>query len=48
MGRGGAPLRKEMDDIKYLESHLEIYQMFVGAGCLRYVQKLQGYHQGVT
>jgi hypothetical protein len=48
MGRGGAPLRKELNDITYLESHPEICQMFRDAGCYRYVQKLQGYHQGVT
>jgi len=45
---GGAPLRKELDDITYLEAHPEVCQMFKDTGYYRYVQKLQGYHQGVT
>jgi len=48
MVRGGAPLRKELDDITYLESHPEIFQLFRDARSYRYVQKLQGYHQGVA
>jgi hypothetical protein len=46
--RGGPPLRNELDNVHYLESHPKIHQMFSYVGCLTYVQKLQdGYHQGV-
>jgi hypothetical protein len=48
MGRGGAPLKKELGDVRYLESHPKIYPIFDDAGCLRYIHKLQGYHQQVT
>jgi len=47
--RGGLPLRKDLDNIQYLQSHPEIHQLFSEAGCLAYVEKLQeGYHQGIT
>jgi hypothetical protein len=47
--RGGLPLRKELDNLQYLQSHPEIHQYFSDAGCLTYVEKLQeGYHQGIT
>ena len=46
---GGPPLRKELDNIQYLQSHPEIHQYLLDAGCLTYVEKLQeGYHQGIT
>jgi len=48
MVRGGAPLRKELDYITYLESHPAVCQIFRDAGCYIFVQKLQGYHQGVV
>jgi hypothetical protein len=48
MASGGKLLRKEMNDVLYLESHPEICQMFKEAGCYRYCEKLQGYHQGVA
>jgi hypothetical protein len=48
MASGGNLLRKEMNDVLYLESHPEIFQMFKEAGCYRYCEKLQGYHQGVV
>jgi hypothetical protein len=48
MKKGGALLRKELNDITYLESHPEIFQMFRDAGCYRYCEKLQGFHQGVA
>ena len=45
---GGPPLRKDLDNIQYLQSHPEIHQYFSDAGCLTYVEKLQeGYHQGI-
>jgi hypothetical protein len=48
MKKGGALLRKELNDIAYLESHPEICQMFRDVGCYRYCEKLQGFHQGVV
>jgi hypothetical protein len=48
MASGGNFLRKELNDVLYLESHHEIFQMFKEAGCYRYCEKLQGYHQGVA
>jgi hypothetical protein len=48
MKKGGALLRKELNDITYLESHPEIFQMFRDVGCYRYCEKLQGFHQGVA
>jgi hypothetical protein len=47
MKKGGALLRKELNDITYLESHPEICQMFRNDGCYKYCEKLQGFHQGV-
>ena len=47
--RGGPPLKKELDNIQYLQSHPEIHQYFLDIGCLTYVERLQeGYHQGIT
>jgi hypothetical protein len=48
MASGGNFLRKEINDVLYLESHHEIFQMFKESGCDRYCEKLQGYHQGVA
>jgi hypothetical protein len=44
MKRGGATLGKELNDIGYLESHLEVCQLFKDVGCYRYYEKLQGSH----
>jgi hypothetical protein len=48
MKEGGNLLRKELNDITYLESHPEICQMFKDIGCYRFYEKLQGFHQGVA
>ena len=48
MKKGGALLRKELNDITYLEFHPEIFQMFRDVGCYRYCEKLQDFHQGVA
>ena len=48
MKNGGTLLRKELNDITYLEAHPEIFQMFRDAGCYRFYGKLQGFHQGVA
>ena len=48
MTTGGALLRRELQDVSYLESHPEVCQMFKDAGCYRFCEKLQGYHQGIA
>ena len=48
MVSGGNFLRKELNDVLYLELHPEICQMFKEVGCYMYCEKLQGYHQGVV
>ena len=48
MNKGGYLLRRDLNDITYLESHLEIFQMFRDVGCYKFCEKLQGFHQGVA
>ena len=48
MKKGGALLRKDLNDITYLESHPDIFQMFRNVGCYNFCEKLQGFHQGVV
>lgn len=46
--RGGPPLRKEIDNIFFLQSHPEVHKCFSDAGCMTYVERLQeGYHQAI-
>ena len=45
--RGGSTLRKELGDICYLESHLEVCQLFKDVGCYRLCEKIQGSHQQI-
>ena len=40
-------LRKELNDIIYLEAHPKICEMFRDASYYRFCEKLQGFHQGV-
>jgi hypothetical protein len=47
MKRGRPALRKELDDIFYLESHSEVCQFFKNVGCYKFCEKLQGSHQQV-
>jgi hypothetical protein len=47
MKKGGSSLRKELDDISYLESHPEVCQLFRDAGCYNFCKKLQSSHQQV-
>ena len=48
MKKGGGPsLRKELGDITYLESHLEVCHLFKDLGCYRFCEKIQGSHQQV-
>jgi hypothetical protein len=48
MKKGGPALRKELDDISYLESHREVCQLFRDAGCYNFCKKLQSSHQQVA
>jgi hypothetical protein len=48
MKKGGNFLKKELNDITYLEYHPEIFQMFRDVGCYIFCEKLQGFHQSVA
>jgi hypothetical protein len=48
MKKGTSTLRKELEDIKYLEGHPEVCQMFKDTGCYNFCQKLQSFHQQVA
>jgi hypothetical protein len=48
MKKGGPALRKELDDICYLESHPDVCQLFKDAGCYKFCEKLQSSHQQVA
>jgi hypothetical protein len=48
MKKGGSTLRKELDDISYLESHPEVCELFRDAGCYNFCKKLQSSHQQVA
>jgi hypothetical protein len=48
MRRGATTLRKDLNDIRYLESHPEVCQLFKDAGCYRFCEKLQRSHQQVV
>jgi hypothetical protein len=48
MNKGASTLRKELDDINYLESHPEVCQMFRDAGYYNFCKKLQIFHQQVA
>jgi hypothetical protein len=47
MKRGAPTLRKELDDISYLESHPEVCHLFKDAGCYEFCKKVQISHQQV-
>ena len=48
MKKGGPTLRKELDDISYLESYLKVGQLFRDAGRYNFCKKLQSSHQQVA
>jgi hypothetical protein len=48
MKRGGPALRKELEDIGYLESHPEVCQLFKDKGCYEFCKKVQSSHQQVA
>jgi hypothetical protein len=47
MKKGASTLRKDLNDISYLESHPEICQLFRDAGCYNFCEKLQSSHRQV-
>ena len=48
MKKGEPALRKELDDIYYLESHPEVCQIFKDVGYYKFCEKLKGSHQQVV
>jgi hypothetical protein len=48
MKKGMSTLRKELNDIEYLESHTQVCQMFKDVGCYNFCQKLKIFHQQVA
>jgi hypothetical protein len=47
--RSGLLLRKELDNLSFLQSHPDVQKRFSDAGCMNYVERLQhGYHQATT
>ena len=48
MKKGGSTLRKELDNISYLESHPEVCRLFRDAGCYNFCKKLLSSHQQVA
>ena len=45
MKKGGPVLRQELGDIRYLDSHPEVFQFFKDAGCYKFCKKIQVSHQ---
>jgi hypothetical protein len=48
MKKGMTTLRKELNDISYLESHPEVCQIFKDAGCYNFWKTLHSFHQQVA
>ena len=48
MKKGGPALRKELEDISYLEAHPKVCQFFKDAGCYKFCEKIQSSHQQVA
>jgi hypothetical protein len=45
----GSLLRKELDNLSFLQTHLEVKKHFSNTGCMEYVERLQnGCHQSTT
>jgi hypothetical protein len=45
----GALLKRELDNLSFLQSHLEVQRHFSNAGCMEFAEKLQvGCHQATT
>jgi hypothetical protein len=44
--RGGLLLKRELNNLSFLESYPEVQRHFLNAGCMEFVKRLQsGYHQ---
>jgi hypothetical protein len=48
MKKGMLTLRKELNDISYMESHPDVCQILKDARCYNFCQKLQRFHQQVA
>jgi hypothetical protein len=47
--RGGLLLKRELNNLSFLESHPEVQRHFLNAGCMEFVKRLQtGYHQATA
>jgi hypothetical protein len=47
--RSGSLLRKELDNLSFLQTYLEVQKHFSNAGCIEFVERLQnGCHQSTT
>ena len=48
MKKSGPTLRRELGDVSYLESHLEVCRFFQEVGCYKYCERIHGFHQQVA
>jgi hypothetical protein len=48
MKRGEHALKKELDDISYLELHPDVCHLFNNIGCYKFCENIQGSHQQVA
>jgi hypothetical protein len=47
--QGGLLIRKELDNLSFLQSYLEVQKRFSDTCCMTYVERLhEGYHQATT
>jgi hypothetical protein len=47
--RGGSLLRKELDNLSFLQTHPEIQKHISNVGCIEFVERMQnGCHQSTT
>jgi len=45
----GALLKRELDNLSFLQTHPEVQKHFSNAGCIEFVERLQvGYHQSTA
>jgi hypothetical protein len=46
---GGVLLKRELDDLSFLQSHPEVQKHFTNAGCMGFAERLQiGCHQAMA
>jgi hypothetical protein len=47
--RGGLLLKRELNNLSFLESYPEVQRHFLNTGCMEFVKRLQsGYHQATA